>query len=364
MAISLQKGQKIDLQKKDGSQLTNILVGLGWKEVQQKGGLMGLFKQKADVDIDASVIMLNANGKIPTKEEVIFFNHKDHPSGCVHHCGDNLVGGKMGGMDDSEQILVDLTRVPQNIDRIVFVVNIYNCVQRKQHFGMVENAYIRIVDKGAGETIASYNLTEDYSGKTSMVVGEIFMPINLTKGQKISLSKEAPNLKIALVGLGWDIKQYDSGADFDLDASIFLLDNTGKCAHDSDFIFYNNLSSGGVTHSGDNRTGEGEGDDEAVTIEFEKVPSYVEKIVVTVTIYEAQARGQNFGQVANAFVRLVDKQTGVELLRYDLGEDYSTETAIVFAEIYRHNGEWKFSAVGSGFNGGLEALCRQYGLSV
>ncbi len=124
------------------------------------------------------------------------------------------------------------------------------------------------------------------------------------------------------------------------------------------------VSSGGVTHSGDNRTGEGEGDDEAVTIEFEKVPSYVEKIVVTVTIYEAQARGQNFGQVANAFVRLVDKQTGVELLRYDLGEDYSTETAIVFAEIYRHNGEWKFSAVGSGFNGGLEALCRQYGLSV
>lgn len=174
MAISLQKGQKIDLQKKDGSQLTNILVGLGWKEVQQKGGLMGLFKQKADVDIDASVIMLNANGKIPTKEEVIFFNRKDHPSGCVHHCGDNLVGGKMGGMDDSEQILVDLTRVPQNIDRIVFVVNIYNCVQRKQHFGMVENAYIRIVDKGAGETIASYNLTEDYSGKTSMVVGEIY----------------------------------------------------------------------------------------------------------------------------------------------------------------------------------------------
>ena len=170
------------------------------------------------------------------------------------------------------------------------------------------------------------------------------MPINLTKGQKINLSKEAPNLKVALVGLGWDIKQYDSGADYDLDASIFLLDGTGKCAHDSDFIFYNNLSAGGVTHSGDNRTGEGEGDDEAITIEFDQVPSYVEKIVVTVTIYDAQ--------------------TGVELLRYDLGEDYSTETAIVFAEIYRHNGEWKFSAVGSGFNGGLEALCRQYGLSV
>lgn len=174
MAISLQKGQKIDLHKKDGSQLTNIMVGLGWKEVQQSGGFKGLFKHKEDVDIDASVLLLDANGKIPSKEEVIFFNHKDHATGCVHHCGDNLVGGTMGGMEDSEQILVDLTRVPQNVDRIVFVVNIYNCVQRKQHFGMVENAYIRIVDKGANETIANYNLTEDYSGKTSLVVGEIY----------------------------------------------------------------------------------------------------------------------------------------------------------------------------------------------
>ncbi|MCR2024777.1 TerD family protein [Anaerotruncus colihominis] len=190
------------------------------------------------------------------------------------------------------------------------------------------------------------------------------MAINLSKGQKISLSKEAPNLKVALVGLGWDIKQYDSGADYDLDASIFLLDANGKCAHESDFIFYNNLSANGVTHSGDNRTGEGDGDDEAITIEFDKVPDYIQKIAVTVTIYDAPARGQNFGQVQNAFVRLVDKQTGSELLRFDLGEDYSTETAIVFAEIYRHNGEWKFSAVGSGFNGGLEALCRQYGLNV
>ena len=174
MAISLQKGQKIDLHKKDGSQLTNIMVGLGWKEAKQSGGLMGLFKQKVDVDIDASVIMLGANGKIPSKEEVIFFNNKDHPTGCVHHCGDNLVGGTTGGMEDSEQVLVDLTKVPQGVERIVFVVNIYDCVKRNQHFGMVENAYIRIVDKGSGETIASYNLTEDYSGKTSMIVGEIY----------------------------------------------------------------------------------------------------------------------------------------------------------------------------------------------
>lgn len=173
MAISLQKGQKIDLSKKDGSQLTNLMVGLGWKEVK-KGFLKSLLGQNVDVDIDASVLMLGEDGKIPTKEEVIFFNHKDHPTGCVHHCGDNLVGGKMGGMEDSEQILVDLARVPAGIHRIVFVVNIYDCVNRKQHFGMVENAYIRIVDKGANETIASYNLTEDYSGKTAMIVGEIY----------------------------------------------------------------------------------------------------------------------------------------------------------------------------------------------
>lgn len=190
------------------------------------------------------------------------------------------------------------------------------------------------------------------------------MSINLSKGQKINLSKESPNLKIALVGLGWDVKQYDSGADYDLDASVFLLDANGKCTNDSDFIFYNNLSSGGVTHSGDNRTGEGDGDDESVSIEFEKVPAYVAKIAIAVTIYDANARRQNFGQVSNAYIRLLDKQTGAELLRFDLGEDYSTETAVVFAEIYRHEGEWKFSAVGAGFANGLEALCVQYGLSV
>lgn len=174
MAISLQKGQKIDLTKKDGSQLTNLMIGLGWKEVQQGGGFMGLFKSKQDVDIDASVLMLGADGKLHANENIIYFGNKDHSTGCVHHCGDNLVGGKMGGMDDSEQVLIDLARVPAQIERIVFVVNIYDCVRRKQHFGMVENAYIRIVDKGSNETIASYNLTEDYSGKTAMTVGEIY----------------------------------------------------------------------------------------------------------------------------------------------------------------------------------------------
>lgn len=170
MAISLTKGQKINLSKSDGSQLTNMLIGLGWKEVKQKG----FFLKKTDVDIDASVLMLNDAKKIPSKEEIIYFGHKDHATGCVHHCGDNLVGGTMGGMEDSEQIMVDLTKVPPDINQLVFVVNIYDCVKRKQHFGMVENAYIRIVDKSNNESIASYNLTEDYSGKTSVIVGEIY----------------------------------------------------------------------------------------------------------------------------------------------------------------------------------------------
>lgn len=172
MAISLQKGQKIDLNKKDGSALTSILVGLGWQEAKKSGGLLGMFKQKADVDIDASVILLDASGKIKNKDEVVYYNNKDHSSGCVHHCGDNLVGGKMGGMDDSEQVKVDLSLVPSHINTIVFVVTIYDCAARKQHFGMVENAYIRILDQASHETIASFNLTEDYAGKTSMVVGQ------------------------------------------------------------------------------------------------------------------------------------------------------------------------------------------------
>jgi len=175
MAISLKKGQKIDLSKKDGSSLLKMRVGLGWQEVQKIGGFLGLFKSQADVDIDASVILAGPNGKVVNpKEDVVFYNHRDHPSGCVHHCGDNLVGGKMDGMEDSEQIQIDLSRVPASVEHIFFVVTIYECVKRKQHFGMVQNAYIRIVDESAKEAVASYNLTDDYSDFTSLVVGEIY----------------------------------------------------------------------------------------------------------------------------------------------------------------------------------------------
>lgn len=192
------------------------------------------------------------------------------------------------------------------------------------------------------------------------------MAINLSKGQKINLTKEVPGLKEAIIGLGWDTNKYSGGYDFDLDASAFLVGENGRVNDDLDFVFYNNLNhpSGAVIHTGDNRTGDGEGDDEEIIIDFSKIPESIGKIAITVTIHEAVQRSQNFGQVTNAFARLVDKETGAEVLRYDLSEDFSVETALVFCEIYRHNGEWKFSAVGSGFQGGLAALCKNYGLDV
>ena len=192
------------------------------------------------------------------------------------------------------------------------------------------------------------------------------MAIQLKKGQKIDLTKGNPGLKHIRLVLGWDTNMFDGGDDFDLDVSLFMVGKSGKVEQDEDFIFYNNLKhpSEAVEHLGDNRTGDGDGDDEEILVDFSKMPDRIEKIAVTVTIYEAKERRQNFGQVNNSYVRLVNSDNEEELLRYDLGEEFSIETAIVVCEIYKHNGEWKFSAVGSGFEGGLEALCRSYGLNV
>ena len=191
------------------------------------------------------------------------------------------------------------------------------------------------------------------------------MALSLTKGGNISLSKTAPELKNILVGLGWDARSSD-GADFDLDASMFMLGNNAKVRSDDDFIFYNQLISkcGSVELTGDNRTGDGEGDDEEVKVFLNKVPSNVQRLVITVTIHDAVARNQNFGQVGEAFIRLVNMDNDLEIARFDLSEDYSTETAMIFGEIYRHNGEWKFKAVGQGYSGGLEAMCRQFGVNI
>ena len=192
------------------------------------------------------------------------------------------------------------------------------------------------------------------------------MPINLSKGQKVDLTKKNPGLKNIMVGLGWDVNAFDSGADFDLDAAAFMLGSNGKCPTEKEFIFYGNLehASGAVKHMGDNLTGEGEGDDEQIEVKLPDIPSNVERIAFTVTIYDSDVRRQNFGQVSNSFIRIVDTSTDTELIRYDLGEDFSIETAVVVGELYRHNGEWKFNAIGSGFQGGLAALCGHYGIEV
>ena len=192
------------------------------------------------------------------------------------------------------------------------------------------------------------------------------MAISLQKGQKVDLTKGNAGLSKLLIGLGWDVNQYDGGSDFDLDAAAFLLGENGKCAAGADFVFYGNTShaSGAVTHMGDNLTGAGDGDDEQIKVDLSKVPASVQRIAFTVTIYDAEARRQNFGQVSNSFIRIVDEAKGQELIRYDLGEDFSIETAVVVGELYRNGAEWKYNAIGSGFSGGLAALCGSYGVDV
>ena len=192
------------------------------------------------------------------------------------------------------------------------------------------------------------------------------MSVSLEKGERVSLTKNRPSLNKILVGLGWDINHYDGEYSFDLDASVFMTKANGKVGNDNDFIFYGNLvhPTKSIAHTGDNRTGEGNGDDEVIKVKLNDIPSDYMNLVVSVTIYDAQTRLQNFGMVNNAYIRIVDEETNEELLRYDLSEDFSTETALVVAEIYRHNGEWKFKAVGSGYNGGLRSLCSQYGIDV
>ena len=192
------------------------------------------------------------------------------------------------------------------------------------------------------------------------------MPVCLQKGQKVSLTKGNPGLKKVVIGIGWDVNSFDTGGDFDLDTAAFLLTDNGKISKTEDFVFFGNLKhpSGCAEHCGDNLTGAGEGDDEQIKIDLSLVPSNISKIAFSVTIYEAETRRQNFGQVNNAFIRIYKEDTSEELLRYDLGEDFSIETAAVFGELYRNNDEWKFNAIGSGYQGGLAALCTNYGVDV
>ncbi|MFJ6788465.1 TerD family protein [Streptomyces angustmyceticus] len=191
------------------------------------------------------------------------------------------------------------------------------------------------------------------------------MGVSLAKGGNVSLSKEAPGLTAVTVGLGWDVRT-TTGADYDLDASALLCTEAGKVVSDAHFVFYNNLTSpdGSVRHTGDNLTGEGEGDDESVEVTLSAVPAEIAKIVFPVSIHDAESRGQSFGQVRNAFIRVVNQADGAELARYDLSEDASTETAMVFGELYRNGAEWKFRAVGQGYAAGLAGIAADYGVNV
>ena len=191
------------------------------------------------------------------------------------------------------------------------------------------------------------------------------MSVSLAKGGNVSLSKEAPGLTTVIVGVGWDVRQ-TTGADFDLDASALVLGSNGKVLSDRHFVFFNNLTSpdGTVEHTGDNLTGEGEGDDEQVKVNLASLPPEVDKVVFPVSIYDADARSQSFGQVRNAFIRVVNQAGGAELARYDLTEDASTETAMVFGELYRNGAEWKFRAVGQGYSSGLAGIARDFGVGV
>lgn len=191
------------------------------------------------------------------------------------------------------------------------------------------------------------------------------MGVSLSKGGNVSLTKEAPGLTAVIVGLGWDIRT-TTGTDFDLDASALLLNSGGKVASDAHFIFFNNLKSpdGSVEHTGDNLTGEGDGDDESVLVDLSAVPAHCDKIVFPVSIHMADERGQTFGQVSNAFIRVVNQADGQELARYDLSEDASTETAMIFGELYRYQGEWKFRAVGQGYASGLRGIALDFGVNV
>jgi tellurium resistance protein TerD len=191
------------------------------------------------------------------------------------------------------------------------------------------------------------------------------MSVSLSKGGNVSLTKEAPGLTAVLVGLGWDART-TSGADFDLDASALILGTSGKILSDAHFVFFNNLTSpdGSVEHTGDNLTGEGEGDDEVIKVNLAAVPAEADRIVVTVSIYDAETRSQSFGQVRNAYIRVVNQADNAELTRYDLSEDASTETAMIFGELYRYQGEWKFRAVGQGYASGLRGIALDFGVNV
>lgn len=409
MAVKLSKGSTLNLNKEatsNGVKLDKIAVGLGWDICETPSKTF---------DLDVWALAITTDGI--KKKNLVYFANKVDSSQKIVHCGDNLTGA---GEGDDETININLSELPENYKSILIGVTIYNAARKNQSFKDVNNAFLRIYDRttskeickysdefkanfgdfatvlfgviskngstwefkavGEGSKVSSiatvpnafstYALNESCINSNDSNNGGKKMAVSLSKGGKVSLAKVAADAGVSgqlsklTVGLGWDTNRYDGGASFDLDAAAFMLGANGKVRNEGDFIFYNNLNGQGVTHTGDNRTGDGDGDDEQIAVDLTAIPAEIEKVSFTVTIDQAEARNQNFGMVENAYIRVVDTNTNTELLRYDLGEDFSVETAIVVAEIYRHNGEWKFNAIGSGFSGGLAALCNNFGINV
>ncbi len=408
MSVSLAKGSKINLSKEAsnlGVKLTNVNVGLGW-DCNTHGG--------ADYDLDAWALAVTDKGL--KRKNLVYFSNTFDSSMQIHHCGDNLTGE---GDGDDETITINLEKLPDNYKHVLIGVTIFRARNRNQSFKDIDNAFIRLYDAKTNIEICKYSdnkFKNEFGNCISLLFGVLTkvngqwefnavgkgdkfgsitdalnvygeytlddnttlnnnggkktMAVNLSKGGKISLAKVASDAGISggltkiVVGLGWDVQKYDGGADFDLDAAAFMTGASSKVRSDADFIFYNQKEGPGVLHTGDNRTGEGDGDDEQIKVDLTAVPADVEKISFTVTIDQADVRNQNFGMVENAYIHIVDEVTGTELIKYELGEDFSVENAIVVAELYRHNGEWKFNAVGSGFSGGLAALCRNFGVNI
>ena len=407
MSVSLTKGSKVNLSKEAnnlGVKLTSVNVGLGW-DCNDSGG--------ADYDLDAWALAVTDKGL--KRKNLVYFSNTFDSSMQIHHCGDNLTGA---GDGDDETITINLEKLPDNYKHVLIGVTIFRARNRNQSFKDINNAFIRLYDSKTNIEICKYsdNKFKNEFGKCISLLfgvltrvngqwefnavgkgdkfgsitdalnvygeytlddnttlnngGKKTMAVNLSKGGKISLAKVAADAGISggltkiVVGLGWDVQKYDGGADFDLDAAAFMTGANGKVRSDADFIFYNQPQGPGITHTGDNRTGEGDGDDEQIKVDLTAVPADVDKVSFTVTIDQADVRNQNFGMVENAYIHIVDEATGTELVKYELGEDFSVENAIVVAELYRHNGEWKFNAVGSGFSGGLAALCRNFGVNI
>lgn len=413
MSVSLKKGSSLGIEETALSQgmrignAYNMFVGLGW-DCNRAGG--------ENFDLDAWALCIPRTGNV-TKKGLVYFGHTADASGNIKHMGDNLTGR---GEGDDEVIRINVQSNLSDLYKYILVgVTIYKAASRRQAFKDVNNTFIRVcIDEGNHNPKEICKYADVFKGElglySTMLFGVFYfdgcwkfkaigsgskarsistdvinvygsfslddyinmnikenehMAVSLAKGGKVSLAKVAADAGIAsltkiLVGLGWDVNRYDGGQDFDLDASAFMVGANGKVRNEKDFIFYSNLTGPGIQHMGDERTGGAEGDDEQIKIDLSQIPADIEKIAFAVTIYDAVARNQSFGQVENSYIHIVDEASGTELIRYDLGEDFSVENTLVVAELYRHNGEWKFNAIGSGFEGGLKALCGNYGVDV